>query len=239
MNCPGRQICLNIQTCYQNQHLKSGITNLTKLLFLCRAIIWSVKSVILNWWRALDRSSELPWKTNVFFLCSMAPLSIYLARELLGVGHNHESFPATFLLSYDLMLHKIASFSLLLLLLLLTPFTFHPFSLSLFSSSYCMCVRVCVCVCCVGSFLRFLQLKRLWWQKPSKASREAFPTLTHSLTHSYSLFSEQNSLGHFHFPLPFPFAHKKKSSSCMLVLVVVVVVDLKRALIPRLKNSSS
>ena len=129
---------------------------------------------------ALDRSSELPWKTNVFFLCSMADAAIYLARELLGVGHNHESFPATFLLSYDLMLHKIASFSLLLLLLLLTPFTFHPFSLSLFSSSYCMCV--CVCVCCVGSFLRFLQLKRLWWQKPSKASREAFPTLTHSLT---------------------------------------------------------
>ena len=211
MNCPGRQICLNIQTCYQNQHLKSGIANLTKLLFLCRAIIWSVKSVILNWWRALDRSSELPWKTNVFFLCSMAPLSIYLARELLGVGHNHESFPATFLLSYDLMLHKIASFSLLLLLLLLTPFTFHPFSLSLFSSSYCMCV--CVCVCCVGSFLRFLQLKRLWWQKPSKASREAFPTLTHSLTHSYSLLLSllrTELVGAFPLPSSIPFRAQEK-----------------------------
>ena len=235
MNCPGRQICLNIQTCYQNQHLKSGITNLTKLLFLCRAIIWSVKSVILNWWRALDRSSELPWKTNVFFLCSMAPLSIYLARELLGVGHNHESFPATFLLSYDLMLHKIASFSLLLLLLLLTPFTFHPFSLSLFSSSYCMCV--CVCVLC-WIVLTISATQKAMMTKAFEGFERGFSN-THSLTHSYSLFSEQNSLGHFHFPLPFPFAHKKKSSSCMLVLVVVVVVDLKRALIPRLKNSSS
>ena len=163
----------------------------------------------------------------------MAPLSIYLARELLGVVHNHESFPATFLLSYDLMLHKIASFSLLLLLLLLTPFTFHPFSLSLFSSSYCM--GVCVCVLC-WIVLTISATQKAMMTKAFEGFERGFSN-THSLTHSYSLFSEQNSLGHFHFPLPFPFAHKKKSSSCMLVLVVVV--DLKRALIPRLKNSSS
>ena len=207
MNCPGRQICLNIQTCYQNQHLKSGITNLTKLLFLCRAIIWSVKSVILNWWRALDRSSELPWKTNVFFLCSMAPLSIYLARELLGVGHNHESFPATFLLSYDLMLHKIASFSLLLLLLLLTPFTFHPFSLSLFSSSYCMCV--CVCVLC-WIVLTISATQKAMMTKAFEGFERGFSN-THSLTHSLLLsLLRTEFVGAFPLPSSIPFRAQEK-----------------------------
>ena len=112
-------------------------------------------------------------------------LSIYLARELLGVGHNHESFWATFLLSYDLMLHKIASFSLLLLLLLLTPFTFHPFSLSLFSSSYCMCVCVCVCVCAVLDRSYDFCNSKGYDDKSLRRLRERL--FQHSLTHSLTL----------------------------------------------------
>ena len=141
----------------------------------------------------------------------MAPLSIYLARELLGVGHNHESFPATFLLSYDLMLHKIASFSLLLLLLLLTPFTFHPFSLSLFSSSYCMCVRVCVCVCVLcWIVLTISATQKAMMTKAFEGFERGFSN-THSLTHSLLLsLLRTEFVGAFPLPSSIPFRAQEK-----------------------------
>ena len=132
-------------------------------------------------------------------------LSIYLARELLGVGHNHESFPATFLLSYDLMLHKIASFSLLLLLLLLTPFTFHPFSLSLFSSSYC----VCVCVCAVLDRSYDFCNSKGYDDKSLRRLRERL--FQHSLTHSLLLsLLRTEFVGAFPLPSSIPFRAQEK-----------------------------